>query len=334
LIQHRVLSRLKFLASSEVDHLNTAAPLARVPDAAIDGFGKLEDFADCANFRAALSAAVESSDPQAGFVEAAKSFQDAGRAAIRQRFEESENAGLPASHALAALQDEIVSGLFEATEALYPLPHPTSSERLSIVAVGGYGRGGLAPQSDIDLLFLLPYKRTAWAETMVETILYALWDLGLKVGQATRSIEECLRLAKSDMTIRTSLLETRLLTGDADLYADMKTRLWGELFSKTAQEFVSAKLDERHDRHARTGDSRYMLEPNIKEGKGALRDLHSLFWIGKYIYQSRRQCRRPDRKRRFYSERSAPFRRCGAILLDHPVLDSLPNQTPPRTTHL
>jgi len=266
--------------------LNTAAPLARVPDAAIDGFGKLEDFADCANFRAALSAAVESSDPQAGFVEAAKSFQDAGRAAIRQRFEESENAGLPASHALAALQDEIVSGLFEATEALYPLPHPTSSERLSIVAVGGYGRGGLAPQSDIDLLFLLPYKRTAWAETMVETILYALWDLGLKVGQATRSIEECLRLAKSDMTIRTSLLETRLLTGDADLYADMKTRLWGELFSKTAQEFVSAKLDERHDRHARTGDSRYMLEPNIKEGKGALRDLHSLFWIGKYIYHA------------------------------------------------
>jgi len=252
--------------------LNTAAPLAREPDATENGFGTLDDFADAARFRAALSEAVESKDPQAGFVEAARTF--------------SKNAGLPASHALAALQDEIVRGLFEACEALYPLPHSTSSERLSIVAVGGYGRGGLAPQSDVDLLFLLPYKRTAWAETMVETILYALWDLGLKVGQATRSVEECLRLAKSDMTIRTSLLETRLLTGDAELYDDMKTRLWDELFSKTAQEFVSAKLEERHERHARTGDSRYMLEPNIKEGKGALRDLHSLFWIGKYIYHA------------------------------------------------
>lgn len=266
--------------------MNTAAPLARIPDAATTEFGSLEEFADVASFRSALSAAVESSEPQAGFVEAARVFQDAGRTAIQQRFEEGENAGIPASHALAALQDEIISGLFDAAASLYPLPHPTSSERLAIVAVGGYGRGGLAPQSDIDLLFLLPYKRTAWAETLVETILYALWDLGLKVGQATRSIEECLRLAKSDMTIRTSLLETRLIVGDADLYADMKTRLWEELFSKTAQEFVNAKLDERHDRHARTGDSRYMLEPNIKEGKGALRDLHSLFWIGKYLYNA------------------------------------------------
>ncbi len=266
--------------------MNTAAPLDRIADAAVEGFESLESFADVAGFRAALTAAVDSSDPQAGFVEAARTFQDAGRAAIRQRFEGGENAGWPASRALAKLQDEIVRGLFSAGEALYPLPHPTSSERLSIVAVGGYGRGGLAPQSDIDLLFLLPYKRTAWAETLVETILYALWDLGLKVGQATRSIEECLRLAKSDMTIRTSLLETRLLTGDEDLYADMKARLWDELFSRTAQEFVSAKLDERHERHARTGGSRYMLEPNIKEGKGALRDLHSLFWIGKYIYNA------------------------------------------------
>ena len=262
-----------------------ASPLAAAPGAAAD-FGTLNDFADIAGFRTALDDAVESGDPQAAFVEAAKAFQEAGRAAIRSRFEDLEYAGLPAGRALAALQDEIICGLFNAAEKLYPLPHPTSSERLTIVAVGGYGRGGLAPQSDIDLLFLLPYKRTAWAETLVETILYALWDLGLKVGQATRSVDECLRLAKSDMTIRTSLLETRLITGDEALYDDLKTRLWKELFSKTAQEFVTAKLGERTDRHARTGGSRYMLEPNIKEGKGALRDLHSLFWIGKYLYNA------------------------------------------------
>ncbi len=262
-----------------------ATPLAAVTKTAAD-FGPLEEFAGLPDFRAALEKAVDSSDPQAAFVEAAKVFQDRERGTIRERFEASENAGYPAGRALAALQDEIICGLFDAAQALYPLPHPTSSERLSIVAVGGYGRGGLAPQSDIDLLFLLPYKQTAWAETIVETILYALWDLGLKVGQATRSMDECLRLANSDMTIRTSLLETRLITGDVELYDDMKSRLWGELFSKTAQEFVTAKLEERHARHTRTGDSRYMLEPNIKEGKGALRDLHSLFWIGKYIYNA------------------------------------------------
>jgi [protein-PII] uridylyltransferase len=263
-----------------------ASPLVAAPVRGGAEFGPLESFADVAGFRAALDQALESSDPQAALVDAAKTFQDEGRRAIQEHFEQTEYAGLPAGKALAALQDEIVQGLFRAAEKQYPLPHPTSSERLSIVAVGGYGRGGLAPQSDIDLLFLLPYKRTAWAETLVETILYALWDLGLKVGQATRSVDECLRLAKSDMTIRTSLLETRLITGDRELYGEMKNRLWGELFSKTAQEFVTAKLEERRDRHARTGGSRYMLEPNIKEGKGALRDLHSLFWIGKYLYNA------------------------------------------------
>jgi len=263
----------------------SVAPLAAEPEAAAD-FGFLEDFADVAKFRTAIKEALDTSDPQARFVEAAKTFQEAGRTAIRERFQATDNAGLPAGRALAVLQDEIIRGLFDAAQDLYPLPHPTSSERLSIVAVGGYGRGGLAPQSDVDLLFLLPYKRTAWVETLVETILYALWDLGLKVGQATRSIDECLRLATSDMTIRTSLLETRLVAGETELYDEMKSRLWDELFAKTAQEFVTAKLDERHERHARTGDSRYMLEPNIKEGKGALRDLHSLFWIGKYLYNA------------------------------------------------
>ncbi len=262
-----------------------ASPLAAAQPAAAD-FEPLEKLADRKAFMAALKAGADSSDPQAAFVEAAKVFQEEGRAAIRARFEASELAGLPAGRALAELQDEIVRGLFQAAQLLYPLPHPTSSERLAVVAVGGYGRGGLAPQSDVDLLFLLPYKRTAWAETVVETMLYALWDLGLKVGQATRSVDECLRLAKSDMTIRTSLLETRLVAGDLDLYDEMKTRLWDELFSKTAQEFVTAKLEERRERHTRTGGSRYMLEPNIKEGKGALRDLHSLFWIGKYLYNA------------------------------------------------
>ena len=264
-----------------------AEPAAR--DApAIGAIAPLGTLVDLAAFRGAMAIAVAagSEGAQARMVAACRSLLDEGRAAIRDAFEAAPLAGYAAGHSLAELHDELVRTLHGAALALYPLPHPTSSERLAVVAVGGYGRGSLAPQSDIDLLFLLPYKRTAWAETIVETMLYALWDLGLKVGQATRSIDDCLRLARGDMTIRTSLLEVRLLAGDEGLFGEMRQRLWDELFAKTGAEFVAAKLDERAVRHRQAGDSRYLLEPNIKEGKGALRDLHSLFWIGKYLYHA------------------------------------------------
>ncbi len=208
-----------------------------------------------------------------------------GQKRTRAAFETTPMAGLAAGKSLAALQDHIVTTLFEEGCRAFPLPHPTSSERVAVVAVGGYGRGALAPGSDIDLLFLTPYKRTGWTESVIETVLYGLWDLKQKVGQATRSTDDCLRYAREDMTVRTSLLETRLICGDADLYEEMRARLRDELFASTGTEFATAKLEERRERHERVGDTRYLLEPNIKEGKGALRDLHSLFWIGKYLYQ-------------------------------------------------
>ena len=95
---------------------------------------------------------------------------------------------------------------------------------MAIVATGGYGRGLLAPGSDIDLLFLLPYKQTAWGESVAEAILYCLWDMGLKVGHATRSVDECIRQAKADMTIRTAILESRFLLGDRKLFDELMTR--------------------------------------------------------------------------------------------------------------
>src|SRR5208283_4823573 len=159
-------------------------------------------------------------------------------------------------------------------------------ERLAIVAVGGYGRGELAPCSDIDLLFLLPYKPTPHTEQVVEYLLYLLWDLGLKIGQATRSVEECLRQAKSDLTIRTGLLEARYLWGEQALFSELKRRFYSNIVHGTATQFVDGKLVERDARHRRVGDSRYQLEPNVKEGKGGLRDLHTLFWIAKYIYRA------------------------------------------------
>jgi [protein-PII] uridylyltransferase len=210
----------------------------------------------------------------------------AGRTEIRRRFEASGD-GAAVMREQCFLMDQLIRALFDlVTQEIYPLPNPTSGERLTIVAVGGYGRGELAPHSDIDLLFLLPYKQTPYTEQVVEYLLYLLWDLGLKIGQSTRSVEECLRHAKSDLTIRTALLEARYLWGEEALYHELKRRFDSDIVKGTAAQFVEGKLAERDARHKRVGDSRYQLEPNVKEGKGGLRDLHTLFWIAKYIYRT------------------------------------------------
>jgi [protein-PII] uridylyltransferase len=189
---------------------------------------------------------------------------------------------------LCRTQDEIIRILFDfAGTELYPPRVPSEAEHMAVVATGGYGRGLLAPGSDIDLLFLLPYKQTAWGEQVAEALLYCLWDMGLKVGHATRSVDECIRQAKADMTIRTALLESRYLLGDIKLYNEMTTRFDKEVAQGTAPEFVAAKLAEREERHRRAGQSRYLVEPNVKDGKGGLRDLHTLFWIAKYVYRVR-----------------------------------------------
>ena len=208
-----------------------------------------------------------------------------GRAEIRRRFDEGAS-GEAVVRANCHLVDQILRVVhdFVATR-LYRAGNLSLGERMALVALGGYGRGELAPQSDVDLLFLVPYKTTPRHEQVIEAMLYLLWDLGFKVGQATRSLDVCLRLAKSDMTIRTSLLEMRFLWGDQALFRELKARLQKEVFNRSAAKFIEAKLAERDARHQRLGDSRYVLEPNIKDGKGGLRDLHTLFWIIKYLYR-------------------------------------------------
>jgi [protein-PII] uridylyltransferase len=189
---------------------------------------------------------------------------------------------------LCAMQDEIIRLLFAfATTHLYPAANRSEEERMAVVATGGYGRGLLAPGSDIDLLFLLPYKQTAWGESVAEAILYCLWDMGLKVGHATRSVDECIRQAKADMTVRTAILEARFLLGDQALFDELVARFNKQVAQGSAAEFVAAKLSEREGRLRRAGPSRYLVEPNVKDGKGGLRDLHTLFWIGKYVYRVR-----------------------------------------------
>ena len=154
---------------------------------------------------------------------------------------------------------------------------------MAIVATGGYGRGLLAPGSDIDLLFLLPYKQTAWGESVAEYILYMLWDLGFKVGHATRTVDQCIKMS-SDITVRTALLDARLVHGDAQLFATFQQRFRNDVVTGTARSFIDAKMAERDDRHRAVGESRYKVEPNVKDGKGGLRDLHTLHWLSKYLY--------------------------------------------------
>jgi [protein-PII] uridylyltransferase len=236
-----------------------------------------------------------------------------GRAAVEALLI-SDRHGRRCAERLCAMQDEIVRVLYEfAIKHLYPAQNPSEAEHMAVVATGGYGRGVLAPGSDIDLLFLLPYKQTAWGESVAETILYCLWDMGLKVGHATRSVNECIRAAKADMTIRTAVLEARFLLGDRKLYDELVARFDKEVVPGTTAEFVAAKLAEREERHRRAGQSRYLVEPNVKDGKGGLRDLHTLYWIAKYVYRVRE--REELIALGVYDPREyRRFRRCGDFL--------------------
>jgi [protein-PII] uridylyltransferase len=215
---------------------------------------------------------------------------------------------------LCRMQDEIIRILFDFTgRKLYPSQVPSEAERMTVVATGGYGRGLLAPGSDIDLLFLLPYKQTAWGESVAEALLYCLWDMGLKVGHATRTVNECIRQANADMTIRTALLEARYLFGDAKLFDEFTARFDKDVVQGTAPAFIAAKLAEREERHRRAGQSRYLVEPNVKESKGGLRDLHTLFWIAKYVYRVREPEQLVERGV-FTAEEYRLFRRCEDFL--------------------
>jgi [protein-PII] uridylyltransferase len=178
------------------------------------------------------------------------------------------------------VMDELLSALFDcASDGKQPA--------VAVVAVGGYGRTELCPYSDIDLLFLYDGTDPQEAAAIAEYILYILWDLGLQVGQAHRNIDESIMLAHDDMSIRTTLLDERFITGSQHVFNQFQQRFENEVLAVTVQEFIEAKLEERDSRHKRFGDSRYVLEPNVKEGKGGLRDLHTLWWLARYIYRIR-----------------------------------------------
>jgi len=240
---------------------------------------------------AAIADAVAESGPEKArprIIELLRGALESGRAEIARRLAEKPSAGTECAAAQAFLVDQLVRLIHDHVVGnLYRSSNRSTGERIAILAVGGYGRGEMAPHSDVDIAFVTPIRQTPWCEQVIEAMLYFLWDLGLKVGQSSRSLDEMVRMARSDLTIRTALLEGRYVWGDQDLYDECSRRFWAEVVHGTERQFVAEKLAERNERHKRLGDSRYVVEPNVKEGKGGLRDLHTLYWIGKYIHHVR-----------------------------------------------
>jgi [protein-PII] uridylyltransferase len=257
-----------------------SVPFLLPPDEIVDADGLTSRIANVARAAPDLRAA------RADVVSILAAARQAGNAALAAAFAANPLAARALVFSQSWLTDVIVTAAFDvARHQLHPAPNPTEAERIALFAVGGYGRAEMAPHSDVDLLFLTPWKITPWAENVIESMLYILWDLKLKVGHSSRTVADCLRLAKSDITIRTALLEHRFLGGWQPLANELDDRLWKDLFRSTGPQFIEAKLAERAERHKRQGGQRYVLEPNIKEGKGGLRDLQTLYWIGKYLHR-------------------------------------------------
>ncbi|MHC8507986.1 MAG: [protein-PII] uridylyltransferase [Rhodospirillales bacterium] len=208
-----------------------------------------------------------------------------GAADIRRRFEQGGLGARAAGRAQAQLTDAVIRAAcsYAAKEGAKA---EEAGDRLAVIGAGGYGRGLLSPHSDVDLMFLPGGALTPGVRGLIEFTLHALWDMGLKVGHAVRSMDDALAVAVADIPVRTSLLESRLIWGDAGLAQTFQDRFNEDIAARTGPAFTAAKLAERDARHARRGDARYVLEPNVKEGKGGLRDVQTLFWIAKYLYRA------------------------------------------------
>jgi [protein-PII] uridylyltransferase len=230
-----------------------------------------------------------------------------GREEIAQRLQRHPDSGRSSAQAIAYLHDQIVRLAFDHVTAGRP------PERLALVGLGGTGRGEMAPFSDVDLMVLTDAEPDESEQGLAEALFRLLWDLDLKIGHSVRSTGELIALARADLSVRTAFLEARWLWGEKTIFGEAMVRFRKEVVEGTAAEFVAAKLAERDSRHLRMGDSRYVVEPNVKDGKGGLRDLQTLYWIGKYIHGVERpqdlvgaglltvgEYRRFDRAERFF----------------------------------
>ena len=202
----------------------------------------------------------------------------------RQRLLEAHRAGASGTDVVRShgeMVDGLLRRLFETAEDECRATRPGLKGRCALVAQGGYGRGELNPHSDIDVLFLYGWRAASYVEFVAEKILYPLWDAGLTVGHATRTVTECARHARRDHVIQTALVDVRHVCGDPRLYRDLEKVVWRQLSGGARDRFVETKVGEHGRRRQRYGESVFLLEPDVKEGQGGLRDIHSAMWIAR-----------------------------------------------------
>ncbi len=203
---------------------------------------------------------------------------------VQRAFEAHELSGLAAARWLAALTDGLVAAIQAYTVAMVPTAPGRAEPAFGLIATGGYGRGVLAPYSDIDLLFASDTPLGPGGRRQVEFMLYLLWDLGLKVGHATRTVAECLEDARGDVTVQTALIDARHLAGDHAVFDRFDAAFTAFRKQTGLAAFLAAKRAERAARHARYGDSPFLVEPHVKEGRGGLRDLQTLYWLARHAF--------------------------------------------------
>lgn len=212
-----------------------------------------------------------------------KEFLNRARAVLRERHLGGASGAVIVA-AWTGVVDHLVRQLYEAARRSYAERFTVLDQKIALIAQGGYGRAELNPCSDIDLLFVYPQRADAFVETVSEKVLYALWDTGLTVGHAVRSVKDCVKLGNKDLKVKTALLDLRYLAGDRPLYDGFVATIERDLLKKNASRFFRDKIRESQDRHRKYGDSVYLVEPQVKEGEGGLRDLHTAMWLAKVKY--------------------------------------------------
>ncbi len=219
------------------------------------------------------------------YIDYLKGFLSETHSILRSDQREGSCEGEEACRRYSDAMDAILAGIHDRSRRRFLASAPDLKYRLSVVAVGGYGRRELCPKSDVDLLFLYPYKVDRYVEAMTEWMLYPLWDLGLDVGHSVRNVKETLRMAAMDDSIRTALLDYRFIAGSEPFFRESEKEIEKYLFYTDADKFIEKKISEMRARHAKYGSTVYVLEPNVKEGRGGLRDLHTAVWTARVKYK-------------------------------------------------
>jgi [protein-PII] uridylyltransferase len=214
-------------------------------------------------------------------LDAAKSFYEAGLAEAQSLSMQADSGRLVVEK-LTSLYDRLIIGLFNAVT--FDLEQ-SKVAGCALIALGGYGRAEMNPRSDIDLMFYYDQMEPDTIKMISDRILYLLWDMGFDVGHCVRTAKDCIEESK-DSTVRTALLDARFITGNADLQEEFARQVTTHVLNYDTQNFINAKLQEREERQKKYGSSVYLLEPNLKEGEGGLRELHDSLWIARVKFKS------------------------------------------------